>query len=161
MCIRDRFQRDRAACLAAWDRVFALNPNFFDWRYGQCLVLFGEPEEGLAALRRYMRLDPFFPPQALMTEGLAHFVQRRYEEALPPFREMVDRAPNFRNGRMLLAAAYGHLGRIREAEPQIEALLRLEPDCTLKKLSGQRYLQSAEDVLHYLDGLRKAGVPEG
>ena len=155
------FQRDRAACLAAWDRVFALNPNYCDWRYGQCLVLFGEPEEGLAALRRYMRLDPFFPPQALMTEGLAHFVQRRYEEALPPFREMVDRAPNFRNGRMLLAAAYGHLGRIREAEPQIEALLRLEPDCTLKKLSGQRYLQSAEDVLHYLDGLRKAGVPEG
>jgi len=155
------FQRDRAACLAAWDRVFALNPNYCDWRYGQCLVLFGKPEEGLAALRRYMRLDPFFPPQALMTEGLAHFVQRRYEEALPPFREMVDRAPNFRNGRMLLAAAYGHLGKTHDAGPHIAALLRIEPDCTLKKLSGQRYLQSAEDVLHYLDGLRKAGLPEG
>ncbi|WP_262049078.1 winged helix-turn-helix domain-containing protein [Bradyrhizobium sp. Bra78] len=155
------FQRDRAACLAAWDRVFALNPNYCDWRYGQCLVLFGKPEEGLAALRRYMRLDPFFPPQALMTEGLAHFVQRRYEEALAPFREMVDRAPNFRNGRMLLAAAYGHLGKTNEAGPHIAALLRIEPDCTLKKLSGQRYLQSAEGVLHYLDGLRKAGLPEG
>lgn len=154
------FQRDRAACLAAWDRVFALNPNFFDWRYGQCLVLFGDPEEGLAALRRYMRLDPFFPPQALMTEGLAHFIQRRYEDALPPFREMVARAPNFRNGRMLLAATYGHLGKTREAAPHIDALLRLEPDCSLMKLSGQRYLQSAEDVVHYLDGLRKAGVPE-
>jgi adenylate cyclase len=108
-----------------------------------------------------MRLDPFFPPQALMTEGLAHFIQRHYEQALPPFREMVDRAPNFRNGRMLLAAAYGHLGRADEARQQIAALLKIEPDCTLKKLSGQRYLQSAEDVLHYLDGLRKAGVPEG
>lgn len=154
------FQRDRAACLAAWDRVFALNPNYCDWRYGLGLVLFGEPEKGLAAIRRHMRLDPFFPPHALMTEGLAHFVQRQYEEALPPFREMVDRAPNFRNGRMLLAATYGHLGKTREAGPQIEALLRLEPDCSLKKLSAQRYLQSAEDVLHYLDGLRKAGVPE-
>jgi adenylate cyclase len=107
-----------------------------------------------------MRLDPFFPPQALMTEGLAHFIQRRYEDALPPFREMVARAPNFRNGRMLLAATYGHLGKTREAAPHIEALLRLEPDCSLMKLSGQRYLQSAEDVVHYLDGLRKAGEPE-
>lgn len=154
------FQRDRAACLAAWDRVFALNPNYCDWRYGLGLVVFGEPEEGLAAIRRHMRLDPFFPPHALMTEGLAHFVQRQYEEALLPFREMVDRAPNFRNGRMLLVATYGHLGKIHEAGPHIEALLRIEPDCTLKKLSGQRYLQSAEDVLHYLDGLRKAGLPE-
>jgi adenylate cyclase len=155
------FRRDRAACLAAWDRVFTLNPNYCDWRHGLCLVNFGKPEEGLAAIRRHMRLDPFFPPQALMAEGLAHFVQRHYEQALPPFREMVDRAPNFRNGRMLLAAAYGHLGKAHEARLQIDALLRIEPDCTLKKLSGQRYLQSAEDALHYLDGLRKAGVPEG
>jgi adenylate cyclase len=155
------FRRDRAACLAAWDRVFALNPNYCDWRHGQCLVMFGKPEEGLAAIRRHIRLDPFFPPQALMTEGLAHFVQRHHEQALPPFREMVDRAPNFRNGRMLLAATYGHMGQTQEARLQIEALLRIEPDCSLKKLAGQRYLQSAEDVLHYLDGLRKAGVPEG
>lgn len=154
------FQRDCAACLAAWDRVFALNPNYCDWRYGQCLVLFGEPEKGLAALRHYMRLDPFFPPLALMFEGLAHFIQRRYEEALPPFREMVDRAPNFRNARMMLAAAYGHLGKASEARLQVDALLRIEPDCTMKKLSGQRYLQSPADVVHYLDGLRKAGVPE-
>lgn len=155
------FRRDRAACLAAWDRVFALNPNYCDWRYGQSLVMFGKPEEGLAAIRRHMRLDPFFPPQALMTEGLAHFVQRQYAEALPPFREMADRAPNFRNGRMLLAATYGHMGTTHEARLQIEALLRIEPDCSLKKLAEQRYLQSAEDAVHYLDGLRKAGLPEG
>ena len=37
------------------------------------------PEEGLVAIRRYMRLDPFFPPHALMVEGLAHLVQRRYK----------------------------------------------------------------------------------
>ena len=52
-----------------------LNPNFCDWRYGQCLVLLGQPEEGLVAIRRYMRLDPFFPPHALMVEGLAHLIK--------------------------------------------------------------------------------------
>jgi adenylate cyclase len=152
------FRRDRAACLAAWDRVFALNPNYCDWRYGQSLVCFDQPEEGLVAIRRYMRLDPFFPPHALMVEGLAHFAQRRHDQALAPFREMVDRA---RNGRMLLASTYGHMGKAPEAQQQVEALLRIEPDCSLKKLSGQRYLSSAEVARHYLDGLAKAGVPEG
>jgi len=52
------------------------------------------------------------------------------------------------------------LGKTQEAAQHVETLLRIEPDCSLKKLSGQRYLQSEEDVLHYLDGLRKAGVPE-
>jgi adenylate cyclase len=153
------FRRDGAACLAAWNRVFALNPNFCDWRHGQCLVLLGQPEEGLVAIRRYMRLDPFFPPHALMVEGLAHLVQKRYQQALLPFREMIDRAPDFRNGRVMLAATYAHMGETHEARRQVEELLRVEPDCSLKKLSRQHYFHSAEHGLLMLDGLRKAGVP--
>ena len=42
----------------------------------------------------------------------------------------------------------------------MEALLRLESDCTLKKLSEDRYLLPADEVRHCLDGLRKAGIPE-
>ena len=155
------FRRDGEACLAAWDRVFALNPNYCDWRHGQCLVLLGQPEEGLVAIRRYMRLDPFFPPHALMVEGLAHLVERRYQQALPPFREMIARAPDFRNGRLLLAATYAHIGQTHEARLQVKELLRVEPDCSLKKLSRQRYFHSAEHGLHVLEGLRGAGVPEG
>ena len=155
------FRRDRAACLAAWDRVFALNPNYCDWRYGQCLVMFGKPEEGLAAIRRHMRLDPFFPPQALMTEGLSRIsfsstTSRhclRFAKWSIAHRTFVTVACCWRRPMGIWEK--------QEARLQIEALLRLEPDCSLKKLSGQRYLQSAEDVLHYLDGLRKAGVPEG
>jgi adenylate cyclase len=155
------FRRDGTACLAAWDKVFALNPNCCDWRYGQCLVLLGQPEKGLAAIRRYMRLDPFFPPHALMVEGLAHLVQKRYQQALSPFREMMARAPDFRNGRLMLAATYAHLEETDEARRQIKELVRKEPDCSLKKLSRQQYFQSAEQGLQMLAGLRKAGLPEG
>ncbi len=154
------FRREHAVCLAAWDRVFALNPNYCDWRHGHCLVLLGKPNEGLAAIRRHMRLDPFYPPHALMTEGLAYFVQRKYEEALPPFREMVIRAASFRNGRLLLAATYAHLDKVRQAKEQIAEVLRIEPDCSMAKLARHRYFQSAEDGANMLEGLRKAGVPE-
>jgi adenylate cyclase len=155
------FRRDHATCIAAWDRVFELNPNYCNWRHGHCLVLLGRPVEGLAAIRRHMRLDPFYPPHALMTEGLAYFVQRKYEQALPPFREMVNRASTFRNGLLQLAATYGHLGREREAREQIAAILQIEPDCSLKKLARNRYFQNAEDGANMMEGLRKAGIPEG
>jgi adenylate cyclase len=139
--------------------VFELNPNYCDWRHGHCLVLLGKPEEGLAAIRRHMRLDPFYPPHALMTEGLAYFVQRKHAAALPPFREMVNRAATFRNGRLLLAATFAHLGHERQAKEQVEALLRIEPDCSLSKLSRQRYFQNADDGANMFEGLRKAGIP--
>jgi adenylate cyclase len=155
------FRRDHAACLAAWERVFALNPNYCDWRHGHCLVLLGRPDEGLTAIKRHMRLDPFYPPHALMTEGLAYFVQRRYELALPPFREMVNRAANFRNGRLLLAATHAHLGQDKQAREQVAELLRIEPDCSLKKLARHRYFQSAEDGTNMFEGLQRAGIPTG
>ena len=95
-----------------------MNTNYCDWRYGQCLVLLGQPEEELAAIRRHMRLDPFFPLHALMVEGLAYLVQRRYQQALPPFREMMARAPDFRNGRLMLVPTYAHMEEADEARGQ-------------------------------------------
>jgi hypothetical protein len=73
---------------------------------------------------------------------------------------MMARAPDFRNGRLMLAATYAHMEELDEARRQVKELLRIEPDCSLKKLSRQHYFHSAEQGLHMLEGLRKAGVPE-
>jgi adenylate cyclase len=154
------FRGEHDGCLAAWDKVFALNPNFCDWRYAHSLVLLGRPEEGRAEIRRHMRLDPFYPPLSLMVEGVSYLVQRRFAEAVPPFREMIMRAAGFRNGRLLLAATYAHLGREHDAREQIESVLELEPDCSLTKLAGHRYFQLPEHRAIVTEGLRKAGLPE-
>jgi adenylate cyclase len=153
-------RREPDACLAAWDKALALNPNFCDWRYAHSLVLLGQPEQGRTEIRRYMRMDPFYSPMSLMIEGLSYLVQRRFAEALPPFRELVMRTENFRNGRLLLAATYGHLEREREAREQIESVLRIEPNCSLTKLSRMRYFQLPEHRATMFEGLRKAGLPE-
>jgi adenylate cyclase len=154
------FRGEHDACLAAWDKVFALNPNFCDWRYAHSLVLLDRPEQGRTAIRRHMRLDPFYPPLSLMVEGLSYLLQRRFAEAVPPFREMIMRAARFRNGRLLLAATYAHLGRERDAREQIESVLEMEPDCSITKLAGHRYFQLPEHKAIVTDGLRKAGMPE-
>jgi adenylate cyclase len=151
------FRREHDACLAAWNKVFALNPNFCDWRYAHSLVLLGRPEEGRAEVRRH---DPFYPPLSLMVEGVSYLVQRRFAETLPPFREMILRAPRFRNGRLLLAATYAHLDREHDAREQIESVLEIEPDCSITRLAGHRYFQLPEHKAIVTEGLRKAGMPE-
>jgi hypothetical protein len=62
-----------------------------------------------------MRLDPFYPPLATAWLGLAHYMLKRYAEALPPLRECTSRAPNLWFGHLCLAVIYAQLGRLQEA----------------------------------------------
>jgi adenylate cyclase len=55
------------AAIAAFERAFALNPNFTDWRFAENLVWAGEPERAIAAVDRLMKLDPYYVPLALVS----------------------------------------------------------------------------------------------
>jgi adenylate cyclase len=69
------------AALAEFERAFALNPNFIDHRYAQALMYAGEPARAIEVLELNIRLDPFQPsPFQLM--GLAHYMLKRYGEAV-------------------------------------------------------------------------------
>ena len=64
---------------------------------------------------------------------------------------------------LALAASYAQLGRIEEARTALEEDLRLEPDLTLERLKqrgGQLDLSDNDFIEAFLDGLRKAGLPE-
>src|SRR5262249_29499650 len=122
--------RDYDASLAAWGKVFELNPKFTDFRYGQALIFAGQFGAGLAAIERHMRLDPFSPPAAYIFLGLAYLPQKPFAEAILPFQEVIARAPQLARGRMLLATTLALMGRMDEAHAQIAELLRIEPDCT-------------------------------
>ena len=67
-----------------------------------------------------MRLDPYYPPSYLMTLGAAQFGMENYEEALKTFERAVKRNPDSEMSLIYIASAYGHLGRMREAEDAIE-----------------------------------------
>jgi adenylate cyclase len=153
------FRRDYDASLAAWGKVFELNPNFTDFRYGQALIFAGQFGAGLAAIERHMRLDPFSPPAAYIFLGLAYLAQKRFAEAILPFQEVIARAPQLARGRMLLATTLALMGRMDEAHAQIAELLRIEPDCTVSKIARPRFFRSPADVAHILQGLQLAGLP--
>jgi len=149
------------AAVAEVEKAISLNPNVADWRFVNLLVLAGEPERAIRIGEAHIRHDPFFPPVVAANAGFAHYTLKRYEEALRLLRECVSRAPNFRAGRVYLAATYAQLGRLAEARAEAAEVLRVDPHY---KIGGRqhrvRILKRLEDSEHLAEGLRKAGLPE-
>jgi tetratricopeptide (TPR) repeat protein len=84
-----------------------------------------------------------------------------YEEAVRVGRRAVKANPEFSNAYKPLIAAMGQLGLVEEAKPYVEKLMELEPEFTVKGFAKVYPIKKEADRERYMDGLRKAGVPEG
>ena len=63
--------------------------------------------------------------------------------------------------RARLAACYGQLGHLNEAEAQVRAILQQNPNFSISDfLRADVLLERSEDREHLRDGLIKAGLPE-
>jgi hypothetical protein len=72
------------------------------------------------------------------------------------------RVPNAHYGANLaLISALGHLGRKDECDAALAELSRVRPDLCCN-LARERlfYLKDQGQLEHYIEGLRKAGLPE-
>jgi adenylate cyclase len=154
------WKRRHEAAISSFERAIALNPNFCDWRFIAGLTLAGEHERALKVSEAYLRLDPFHPANALTFIGVALFLLGRYSDALVVLLDSVSRSPNSR-AHTTLAATYGQLGRLEEAQAEAREVLRIEPNYTIT--SHRRLLapfKNSVDAESYFDGIRKAGLPE-
>jgi tetratricopeptide (TPR) repeat protein len=147
--------------IAAAQRAVELDSNYADG-YAQLAVSLnyaGRPEAGLAAIRKAMRLNPRRPFYYVWILGQSHFFMGRTEQAAAQFEKVVESNPHFPPGHLSLAAAYGVLDRVEDAEWEAEEVLTLLPDLTLERV---RQSDSYRDPAHmdlYVNGLRKAGLP--
>lgn len=148
-------------CIAEFEKAAMLNPNYADYRFARALVTAGEFSRAIHAAQLYKRSDPFYPPPAALWIGAAHYLLKRYSEALPHLREVVSRSPNFLAGHIWSAAIYAQLEMFQEARREIGEVTRIHPAFTLREArrmaSVCRYQKDSE---HYVEGLRMAGAPE-
>jgi len=143
-------------------RAIKIDPNYAD-AYGQIawvLMYAGRAGEGLELIEQAMRLNPHYPFFYSTVLGQIYFHLQRFPEAAEAFEAVVNRNPEFSNGRQLLAATYGHLGRIEDAEWEAGELLTLLPNFTISAERARAPYKRAEDLELYIEGLRKAGLPE-
>jgi tetratricopeptide (TPR) repeat protein len=93
--------------------------------------------------------------------GRAHFGAGRYDEAVLWLERSRQSRPDFPFNLRALASTYSHLGRQEDARMALQESLRLLPDETVSRTRARAPWADPDYLERYIDGLRKAGLPEG
>jgi TolB-like protein/rhodanese-related sulfurtransferase/Flp pilus assembly protein TadD len=155
-----------------WDEAIAAAKNAIDLdanspsgyeAMARVLSKVGNHAEALDFIEKAIRLDP--RSDYLYRMGVIQYHLQRYEEAGATMLRATRRNPDEEWSYLLLAAAYGHLGREQEARSAIETFNELRANAgrgayTLAHINGWSYKEEAEKE-QLREGLRKAGLPEG
>jgi TolB-like protein/class 3 adenylate cyclase len=124
------FGEDIGSMTALVDRALTLNPSFArGWYISGALKLWaGQPDIAIEHTDVALRLNPRARAGwVLLTVGAAHFVSRRFDEALPKLLLAIQDDPSNQGAYRHLAACYAHLGRLDDARRVIERLRAVTP----------------------------------
>jgi adenylate cyclase len=155
------WRRDLDGALIEFRRIIALDPNFAQGHTatGIALMYAGKPAEALEPIATAMRLDPHYGAMVLHILAQAKFSLEKYDAAAALLKERIARNPNTDASRMLLAACYGHLGRLEEARLAWAELLKVNPEFSLTQRARVLPYKQSSDFQRIVDGLAKAGLP--
>jgi adenylate cyclase len=156
---------EREVAAAAVDRALTLNPNSAHaWMargYVSCDT--GHSDAAIEALERASRLSPLDSLGRAFTNGIAiaHMAEGRYEEALNWADQTLRKEPGFSSALIVKAIVCAHLDRLEEPREAARQLIEAQPWHSVAgiRASYSRF-RSSEMVAIYVEGLRKAGVPE-
>jgi adenylate cyclase len=141
-------------------RALELNPSYADGAavLAVSLTFLGDLDGAMSAIQLAKRLNPRFSYVYIFIEGRIQFLLGHYNAALAAFEEAALRNPEFESNRVWLAATYGQLGRIDDAEWAAEEVLALRPGFGLQDMLESEF--RAEFRARLAAGLRAAGLPE-
>jgi tetratricopeptide (TPR) repeat protein len=154
--------REHDEAIAEFEAAIDLSPSFAHAHHGLGWALSNSQrsEEALTEFDKAYRLSPRDP--LLMnfanSRAVALIILKRYAEAVQWARFAL-RQPNahFRI-HAALTAALGHFGRIDEARKAMDETLRIRPDYSRALVERIMPFKHREDMEHFLEGLRKAGL---
>ena len=157
-------RREHEAAILELGAALELNPNLALAHYGlgAALVFSGRAAVSFSHRETAIRLSPYDPNMGSFLVRLADakFMMRAYEESAGWAIKAL-RQPSFQWSRhAVLIAALGHQGRLDEARSDLADLLDQRPDFTLSFVRETHLFGDPDDFAHYVDGLRKAGLPE-
>jgi len=164
----DLLSGDHAAAMAIIDRALALNPNSAQAWGARGWVLGAQSQfaPAIEASQQAMRLSPLDPLAFAYMAGIAfaHMAAGRYAEAIEWADRTLHAQPRYIVAMRFKLVCLAHLGRTDEARELFKLVLELSPGLTIASWQASYAtvsVFSAEFLALYVDGLRKAGVPEG
>jgi adenylate cyclase len=154
-------------------KAMALAPNDPDNYLSKARILnaTGQAAEAEESLRWAMRLDPLYSPEYLRVLAVSLFHQQRYEEAVSTVERLVAQKTDVQDDYITLIASLGHLGRKSGLPEAIKTFNELSLSAGYNSINVQMWggWWWYGDLFNYdpayrdglMEGLRKAGVPEG
>jgi tetratricopeptide (TPR) repeat protein len=154
--------RDSERAIAALEKAIELDPNFADGYafLASTLNVSGHAEQALGAIEKAMRINPRFPFWYYFELGRSQFFLTRFEAAEQNFLKAIERNPSVGWPHRWLVATYGHLGRSDDAEWEISELQSIDSIDTISKIRKITTVHDPAYLNLFIEGLRKAGVPE-
>jgi adenylate cyclase len=149
------FGEDIGAMMGLADRAVALNPSFARGWYisGVLRCWAGQPDVAIEQVDAALRLSPRARVgNSLAVIGRAHFLSRRFDQAVPKLLLAIQDDPSYPEPYRSLAACYAHMGQLEEAREVVERLRAITP----VMLTNVSFLRKAEHRELFLSGLRLA-----
>jgi Predicted integral membrane protein len=152
--------------LGELEAAVELNPNLavVYCGLGDSLAYDGRISEAIPYFQRAINLSPHDPLRwAFYSYGALAYLFAREFDLAEDWARKATRVPNCHYwGFAHHVAALGYLQRADELETALAELRKIKPDFTCK-LARERlfYLKNPDQIALYIDGLRRAGVPEG
>jgi adenylate cyclase len=149
-------------------RAIELNPGDTDALIfmSRCEMLTGNPEQSIERIKEANQYNPY--GRYSWSLGTAYFVMRNYDDAISNLRSIHTPAPIM---IICLAATYGQAGDIPEAKELAKKFVDLaeqqfilnetQPPNSWVEFMAERWpFKSQGDMDHFLEGLRKSGLPD-
>ena len=162
------YRREYEQALHHVDTALRLNPNDADMlgNAAYVLAMYGDSDRAVQCGKMAIRLNPRHPEWYTGFMGTALFSARRYQEGF----EVRSRAPDtFYDSRFFGASMLAYLNRLEEARQwtgigmrKLEARvgkIRMARTGAVRLLTDNNPFRTPEDVAHFAEGMRMAGVP--
>jgi len=147
------------------EKALTLNPNLaWAWLYsGWAKAALGQADIALDRIAYAQRLSPNDPQKFSMLSAvaMAHLFAGRFVEAYSAAQAAMRERPSFLLAICIAAVSAAHAERTNDAQAAVKRMLQLDPNLRISNIGGQLTpIQRAEDAAIWLEGLRRAGLPE-
>ena len=136
-----------------------LDPNNADaWAISTDISVFcGNPISAIEQAQKALRLNPYPAGWYYRVLGLAQYAAHQYAAAVATLRHQA----TYRTAsRRILAASLAQLGRLDEARQEAALFMSSNPHFTINHWISFQPFRDEPTREHFIEGYRKAGLPE-
>ena len=146
------------------DRALTLSPSLASaWMFsGWTRIFIGEHDTAIKHFAESVRMSPLDPLIVAAQSGtaFAHLLARRYDEASSWAEKAFRDHPNYFFASIACACTRALTGRLEDARLVLASAREINPTLRISNLRDLEPLRRPEDLATWVDGMRKAGLPE-